>query len=250
MVEEELIIEIPYAGLGDHLFFSHLPKIAKESGYKKVYISSNSPFRHPDYKKIVWEYNPYIDGFIDQPGKSINIEEIINFLLRRKEIRHNLLDEIMYKFDLDNNKKWNEPEVYYKPQFIEKYNKVIYDPNYLSWVGDVSKEEAQAFIIKKDYHFDAIMKIRSEKHLIIPENYQDFIETPTLEDFCNLIYSSKKLYCLTSGTATLAAALGIKAHVFYGINQPRIFQHSKKHFYEKITPFLRNRLRYLFYNPN
>lgn len=27
-----LIIEIPYAGMGDHLFHSHLPKIAKENG--------------------------------------------------------------------------------------------------------------------------------------------------------------------------------------------------------------------------
>ena len=85
------------------------------------------------------------------------------------------------------------------------------------------------------------MKIRTEKVLYIPKPNDLFIETPTLQDFCDLIYSSKELFCLTSGTATLAAAIGKPAIVFYGANQGKGFRHSKMHQYILIpkNPFNR-----------
>lgn len=224
----ELIIEIPYGGLGDHLFHSHIPKIAKETGkYQKVYISNNSLYRHPDNKYIVWELNPYIDGFINEPGTKCDLKEIL------KNIRNscNLLDEIMYFFNLDDGNKMHEPEIYYKPMFIKEYHKTIFDPNYLSWVGDIDKKDMMWFLKKRKYSFDAIMKIRTEKALYIPKSTDFFIETPTLQDFCNLIYSSTKLFCLTSGTATLASSLGIGATVFWGKNQEKGYQHSLLHNY-------------------
>jgi hypothetical protein len=80
-MDKTLIIEIPYAGLGDHLFHSHIPRIAKEIGvYNKVYISEFSPFRSLDDKRIVWELNPHLDGFIAEHGKSIDITAIVNKL--------------------------------------------------------------------------------------------------------------------------------------------------------------------------
>lgn len=242
-MEKSLIIEIPYAGLGDHIFHSHLPRIAKEvHGYDKVYISNHSPVRHPDYKRIVWEYNPFVDGFTDERGISCDLNKIVSDW---KVGKRNLLDLVMLAFKLDNGVTGNEPEIYYQPKLRPEFEKVIYDPNYLSWVGDVIKEEAQNYFDLKGYAFDAIMKIRSEKHLVRPERYQEIIETPTLEDFCDLIYSAKKLYCLTSGTATLASALGKNAHVFYGFKQPSIFQHSKLHTYELIQPKLKKRLKHI-----
>ena len=57
---EQLIIKIKHGGLGDHLFYSHIPRIAKESGkYNKVFISNQSDFRNKDYKKLVWEFNKF-----------------------------------------------------------------------------------------------------------------------------------------------------------------------------------------------
>lgn len=245
-MENSLIIEIPYAGLGDHIFHSHLPRIAKEvHGYDKVYISNHSPVRHPDYKRIVWEYNPFVDGFTDEHGMACDLNKIVS---ENKVFNGNLLDLVMLAYNLDNGKTWNEPEIYYQPKLRAEFEKVIYDPNYLSWVGDVVKEEAQNHFASKGYEFNAIMKIRSEKHLVLPERYQHIIETPTLEDFCDLIYSAKKLYCLTSGTATLASALGKNAHVFYGLKQPSIFQHSKLHTYELIQPSMRKRLKHKLFS--
>ncbi|OFX32456.1 MAG: hypothetical protein A2X08_00580 [Bacteroidetes bacterium GWA2_32_17] len=233
-----LIIEIPYGGLGDHLFHSHLPRIAKITGkYDKVYISNKSLYRHLDNKLIIWELNPYVDGFIDKPGKTCDLKNILSNI----KTVSNLLDEIMCFYDLDDGTRMHEPEIYYNPIFIKEYNKIIFDPNYLSWVGKIDKEDMMWFLKKRNYSFEAIMKIRTEKVLYIPKPNDLFIETPTLQDFCDLIYSSKELFCLTSGTATLAAAIGKPAIVFYGANQGKGFRHSKMHQYILIpkNPFNR-----------
>ena len=115
-----LIIEIPYGGLGDHLFHSHIPRIAKETGrYDKIYISEFSIYRSLENKKIIWELNPFVDGFIEKHGKKIDIEDICKKNDNNRKITSNLLDEIMFEFGLDNGIRYNEPEIYYKPQYKE-----------------------------------------------------------------------------------------------------------------------------------
>ncbi len=245
-MESTLIIEIPYGGLGDHLFHSHIPRIAKETGkFEKVYLSSNSLFRHADYKKIVWDLNPYLDGFIDKPGVKVDLEKIV------PKIRNgcNLLDEIMYHYNLDDSIKMHEPEIYYKPIYKEEYHKVIYDPNYLSWVGAIDKKDVMWYLHKNKIKLDAVMKLRTANALFIPKSTTSFIETPTLQDFCDLIYSAEKLYCLTSGTATLACALGKKAIAFWGGGQPKGFQHSLLHNYLLIKRCPENKFLNLIKSP-
>ena len=233
MEKRRLVIEIPYAGLGDHLFHSHLPRIAKETNkFDEVFISEKSPYRHSDYKKLVWEINPYVDGFIDEKGLTCDLQKIVSKI--HVNSTFNLLDEIMFAFGLDNGKKWNEPEIYYKPKFIREYNYKIFDPNFLSWVGNVIPEDAMIFLKKQDFQIEKVMKQRSEKFLFIPDDKTEFITTETLFDFCDLISSSSKLFCLTSGTATIAAALGKPAIVLYGKEQPIGFRHSTIHNYFEI----------------
>ena len=212
-MNKTLIIEIPYAGLGDHLFHSHLPRIAKETGkYEKVYISSHSPVRHSDYKHIVWDLNPFIDGFIEEKGITCNIAKVV--AQAYSSLNNNLLDEIMLAYGLEDKLRMHEPEIYYQPIFVKAYNQSVYDPNFLSWVGTVDKKDVMSFLKKQNITFDAIMKIRTDKALYVPKKKDVFIETPSIEDFCNLIFSASQLYCLTSGTATLAAAIGKPATVF------------------------------------
>jgi len=243
MRNRKLIIEIPYGGLGDHLFHSHLPRIAKETGeYDKVFISKKSLFRHSDNMHIVWELNPYIDGFTDEKGITCNIMNITK-KIAEKRLENNLLDEIMLAYGLDDGKRSHEPENYYKPNYIPEYHKVIFDPNFLSWIGEIDKKDMMAYIKKKKIKFDAIMKIRTNQALYIPKPGDNFIETKTLTDFCNLIFSCKKLYCLTSGTATLAASLGKHAIVFFGENQEYAYQHSKLHNYIKVEKCFQNQLK-------
>lgn len=243
-----LIIEIPYAGLGDHLFHSHIPRIAKETNkYDKVYISKRSYYRHYDYIDLTWISNPYVDGLIELPGKTIELDYIVkNF--HNLNIKGNLLDAVMLAFDLDDGKRWHEPEIYYKPKFIENYNYTVYDPNFISYVGQINKFDVMSFMKKKGFSFDCVMKIRSEKALYVKNKKHKIIETPTLKDYCDLIYSCKKFYCLTSGSATLAAALNKPAIVFYGLHQSVAFQHSKLHTYCFVENKLINKIKNKVYN--
>jgi hypothetical protein len=234
-MNKSLIIEIPYGGLGDHLFHSHLPRIAKElGGYQFVYISNKSKLRHPDNKYVVWGLNPFVDGFVDEPGVSCDLGSIVKKLEKDTEGRVNLLDEIMLAFGLDDEERHHEPEIYYKPKFVEDYSKVIYDPNHLSCIGAANSKYAMLFFSKNNLTFEAIMRLRTEDAFYEPDGQEVFIDTPTLMDFCDLVFSSKKMFCLTSGTATLAAALKKPVTVFYGELQPRAFQHSKLHEYQLI----------------
>jgi hypothetical protein len=236
-----LIIEIKYAGLGDHLFHSHLPRIAKESKkYDKVCISDKSKFGHEDYKRLIWLNNPFVDGFINENGIHCDIGKQVAKVSRNSKT--NLLDEVMYYYGLDNGKLWNQPELFYKPKYREEFHYTIFDPNYMSWIGNVTNEDAMIFFKKHNVKFDFIMKIRGEKKMFIPTDTTKFIETPTLDDFCDLIFSSKNLHCLTSGTATLASALGRPSIVYYGIEQCDGFKHDKIHNYVYIPRDLKNRI--------
>src|SRR5262249_11671061 len=62
--KDVFVIHVAWGGLGDHLFFSHLPRIAKEQGYREVYVATHSEFRHDDYR-WVWILNPFVDGFAE-----------------------------------------------------------------------------------------------------------------------------------------------------------------------------------------
>lgn len=240
--EKSLIIEISYAGLGDHLFHSHIPRIAKESGkYDAVYLSNHSKFGHPDYKKLIWELNPFLDGFVDEPGIKCDVASCVEKV--NPSSATNLLDQVMYWYQLDNGLTWNNPEVYYQPNYRAEFAHTIYDPNFVSWIGNVIDEDAMIYFKKNKIHFDYIMKLRGNKTLFIPNNTTKFIETPTLFDFCDLIHSCTQLYCLTSGTATLASALGKPAIVFWGVEQNSGFQHYKQHTYRLIQRDFWNRIK-------
>ncbi len=241
MTEKTLIIEIKNSGLGDQLFHSHLPEIAKTIyRYDKVYISNKSEIKFDAYKEFVWDINPYIDGYTNKPGTGFDITDIINEVCTER----NLLDVIMVKFGLDNGLTQNQPKIYYQPKIITAFTKLsVYDPNYLSWIGDTTPEDFMHYIQKNNIRFDAIMKLRKGKIFFVPGNKTKYIETPTLMDFCDLIYSVKKFYCLTSGAATIASGINVPAFVFYGKKQPIGYQHYGKHKYILVKKKMKTRVK-------
>jgi len=212
--------------LGDHLFLSHLPRIAKESGaLDAVYISNRSIFRSNDYKRLIWELNPYVDGFTDVPG--------LHPIVQKTSEGTNILDEWMLALGLDDGKRFHEPEIYYKPHVRNELRDVaLYDPNYVSFVGDVDSASLQKFLKRSGVQIDAVMKLR-DKHVPLPFIKKE-VGTKSLEEFCDIIASCKSLYCLGSGTATLAAALHKPATVFYGEGHNPIFHHSVLHHYIQV----------------
>ena len=217
------VIEAKYGGVGDHLFYSHLPRIAKQSGkYDRVYVSNHSTFRNLEYRKLIWECNPYVDGFCDENGNYPLFDSV--------EEGMNILDKIMLMQGLDDGKRFHEPELYLRCEpRPDLSDSVVYDPNYVSYVGDISTEEIEGFLKNNHIHATHQMTLW-EKHFAI-EPYGTILQTDTLEAFCRVIVSCRQLLCLSSGTATLAAALDKPAIVFYGNGQKPMFHHSRLHRY-------------------
>jgi len=246
--EKTLILQIKYGGLGDHLFYSHIPRIAKETGaYEKVYISNLSEFRHPDYKKLVWHKNPHVDGFVD--GTGIEAEPV------KITLGENILDAVMLGLGLDDGKRFHEPELYFQPEIKKELtNKSVYDPNFVSFVGNFGSSDLQKWIEQNKIKIDCQMKLRDKNILL--KKVSETLQSKSLEDFCSIIISCKELYCLTSGTATLASALKKPATCFYGAGQDKNFHHSKMHKYifipesfinktqRKIITFVKNAKNY------
>ena len=227
----ELILQIAYGGLGDNLFYSHIPRIAKETcSYDRVFISNYSEFRNPDIKKLVWDMNPHVDGFVDEEGVSVNVDTSL-------PLGGNLLDEVMVGCGMDDGRLCHEPEVYYRPKFIEEYALAIYDPNYISNDGKLSTHAVARYFVQNGITLDASMKKITPTPIVIPEKLfaGHCITTPSLFDLCDLLHSCKAFYCLVSGSATLAAALGKHATVLVGNSVGKIFLHSTLHRYVQFS---------------
>ena len=225
---KKLVIQINYGGLGDNLFMSHLPRIAKETGiYKQVYISDRSIYRHPDYKKLIWDSHPFVDGYTHERGYHI---EFLKFDTKKL----NILDHIMHLHGLDDGTLFHEPELYFKPPIIpELADKIIFDPNYVSDAGEkINQKRIDAYFKENSISIDYQMQKRDKSVPIT--SFSQWLVSKSLEDFCSIILSCRELYCFASGTATLAASLGKKAHVFYAEGFNPQFLHSKNNVYIKL----------------
>lgn len=224
---QTFIIKVEYGGLGDHLFYSHLPRIAKQVfNYEKVLISNKSDFRHPDIKRLIWEFNPFIDGFCDEDTPVVVFNNVPSGM--------NILDKIMIERGIDDGIRFHEPEIFYNPHLkAELSNSRIFDPNYVSYVGAISKNK----ILNKIEKMGGVdfQLYQRDKSFGVFKNIPN-IRCLDLFDYCDLIASCKQFYCLTSGGATLSAALGKPCIAFYGFGQKaHFFHHSKLHQYIDVS---------------
>lgn len=216
----DFIIRVKYSGLGDHLFFSHLPRIAKLCGYNRVFVSNHNHYRNLEYRRYVWEMNPYVDGFTDQDAPCPE-----GFKLRDGE---NLLDSVMLRCGVDDGLRSHEPELYYHTEpdgFL--LDKVLFDPNFASNAGE-GVPEAQVREFAQRCGVEMVMPKRDRGFETgLPE-----VETDgSLGRYCQVIRSCRRFICMASGGATLAAAMGMPAWVIHGPHVKRMFLHSAMHVY-------------------
>lgn len=216
-MRRKLILEITAPGLGDHLFFSPIPRLAKKYNvYDEIYISDFSNFSRNEgiYKKIIWEANPYIDGFLSDRGiipPPIDYIKIKDF---------NIIDNYLNYFGIPAGKN-NLPELYHQFNFIKKLeDKNIYDPNCISyWVADnLNKDIILNFFNKNNITIYAQFPIKYNGILLpdIPviDYKNNFI------NWCDCVFSCKNFYCMFSGSSNLRAAMKKPANVL--IKQPLI----------------------------
>ena len=250
IAHRKLIIQSGYTGLGDNLFLSHLPRIAKESGeYDAVLVSNHTQFRDPACRMLIWESNRYVDGFTDEPGFELlpphtrdpgrnKLFELFFKLGLENRITHlekdcNLLDQFMLGMGLDDGHRFHEPEVHLEiPRVPEYENLVVYDPNYITNVGAVTSQKIRDYFDQMGINVQAQLSGRNNSVAITKPTAT--ITTKSLVDFCSLIVSCKELYCLTTGTATLAAALKKTCTVLYADGVNPLYHHSRLHHYVKV----------------
>lgn len=210
--DDTLVIQLPteYDGLGDNLVFSHIPRIAKESGkFKQVFISSRNSYKGADYADIIWGTNPYVDGFVDLPGTYSSIQ--MNRAMDKWYTlfpSFNLMDSIMFLHDLDDGTRGNMPECYYKPNKIESLEgKTVLD------VGAKTMDLSQ-LDVKKLMRFLQSNGIVPD-YVLSPGNldFEDVqeLKTSSIQHWADIMYSAKNYVCFNSGGYWLSAALGIKA---------------------------------------
>jgi len=222
----EFVIRVRYGGLGDHLLWSHLPRIAKTAGgFQKVYISNRSEYRQPDYKKLIWELNPFVDGFCDSDAECPAIPTIMPGA--------NCLDMMMLAFGLDDGSRFHEPEIFYSPKIITQLqDKHIFDPNYVSHAGAISNRKLIRYLDESG-PVDLQMRARSKSYGLRRD--VPVLNSEGVFNYCDVIASCRRFYCLTSGGATLAAALRKPSTVFYGYGVNRWFHHSPQHKYVDVS---------------
>ncbi len=238
-MKRKLVIELKFGGLGDHLFFSHIPRIAKTIyNYEYVYISNKSEIRSIATKQLIWDLNPYVDGFTDDDCTFFD-NDIFNLIIPNT----NILDKVMLSYGFDDNERFHEPEIYYKPQIISDCKDlVVFDPNYISNIGLVSNKKLNKFLNGfSDVH---VMK-KMNKVVKFSVNNKEIVAVDIF-NYCDIIFSSKQFICMTSGGATLSAALKKKSIVIYGFGQTELHRHSRLHNYVNLSSRNANFL-YFFY---
>jgi hypothetical protein len=248
--KHQIILQVGHGGLGDNLFLSHIPQIAKEVGnIRSVFISTRSLFRDAAYKQLIWESNPYVDGFVGEPGFELVgphtqgiRESLFNHYLLKMGLDNrisylkpgcNLLDQYMLALGLDDGLRFHEPKIYQQiPKRSEYENVTLYDPNYITNVGAISAGAVREFFEREGVQPNTQMQ--SHGNSLDLSELTNRISTTSIVDFCSLIVSCKALYCLTTGTATLAAALGKPCTVLFGEGVNEIYHHSRLHRYLRI----------------
>lgn len=207
---KDMILLLKWGGLGDSLTFSTLPELCYKNNIN-FYLSSQSKniFRNEEIFDLVWKCNPYFKGFSDKEPNAGNIH--ISDLGRRNDN-----DSMIQCFE----------RIYFK-ESVNKYPKVYYDCNYIDKLKDITLIEVSAISAVAEYNQDKenvfniinkLMKEENEKNLriVIHNNINQnnlfsfdlpIININNLYEYCDFIYSSKRLICLDSGSNSLSSAI-------------------------------------------
>ncbi len=228
--EKQLVIQIPFGGLGDHLVYSSLPELLWTQKGIKTFISNKSIYRSKAIRDFVWGLNPYIE-FTSNNGWFIHQPINYNFLT---------LDKYLQKlFNLQGN---GCPKVYYKPHLIEQIKgKDVVDPSF----GTSGKANGY---YEKDFHkrFIEYLKSNVNEFILIAHRHsktknplEELIERTfnpncysifTIEELVDVLYSAGKRYLMYSGSASLSAATGLSSIVLCNRKAVPNFQYKNNNY--------------------
>ena len=221
---EILDIYIKHPGLGDSLFYSHIPRLAKNFGYERVRVHVPLSVYKEEKTDLIWRINPFVDDVLPNKGGRLSP---ISF---RPGVP--LLDSIAMDMGLVNEIKNFEPEVFYKPS--NKYEGVVvYDGNFISGAGLINEKLIHQMLFQEP---DLIcLRPLSSKYISSGKDNKYHLSLSSLSDYFDLLASAEKLYCLVSGGASLRPAFGRASTVFYGLGQCAAHRHSLHNTYVDVS---------------
>jgi len=217
-----LVIGSKHGGLGDHLFLSPIPRIAKENipGIK-VFLSKQSVFRSNQVFDLIWKSNPFLDGSIDLPIDTRLEKSSAD--LSSSFVMNRMLESLNLPLD-----PFIKPELYCRPQIQSSgcqraCGRTLIDLNYVSYVGALTFND-KAHIVSKYIHKSPVL-VNPSNSLKRKFPGLENISVANIFEYASMIELAAKFVCLPSGGATLAAALTSQADVFYGCGFQGIFRH-------------------------
>ncbi len=227
-------INIPWNGLGDNLFHTHLPYLAKQNGYSSVIINITEKVYKSDINKLVWKTNPFVTDIKIYNQGAYYKETFLN---------SNILHKISYfynlecPFDVEPYVNFNKIDSFYE-------NKTVFDPNYISASGIVSQDKICKYI--SSYDNIVFMNNLNFRYIYKTNNYS--IKPLNLEEYFTIVNSCKYFISAVSGGCSLRAAFGKRGSALYGIGQNPLHRHSNLIKYIDVTPkYINNNFFYYLY---
>jgi hypothetical protein len=229
---DRMVIEIPYPGIGDHLFYSPLPELLTQNNIcKDVFVSSKSAFRTPEMYDLIWGSNPFIRGRIDEFGWS-------NTGFRPEG--GNFLDGIVYQFSGVIPKLGSTtPKLYLETKRpVEPASPyLILDFNRISNQHRIAMEAVEKVLRSHLEKLGTSLKIVVYESLFLKEliasnppfaallKSRDFEvrrSEPTLANYFSIIEHCDVFFGFYSGGANVAAAYNRRSFIFCERKDPAI----------------------------
>jgi hypothetical protein len=224
----KFVLQVSYGGLGDHLIYASLPDLLFRKFGIETCISTASPFRSKDIRRLVWENNTHA-RFSDEQGRVLQIPRL------RKYSNYN--DVLLKMFPVAGAPSISIP---YIPQLrADVAGKIVCDLTF-GPSGALNGYDSESFR-------EAVFRHLSEHGIISravflePEDpYPDrsilsfirsragTVETLKVQglfELADILYSAQERVLLYSGSASLSAALGKHATVLCRHMANRYFQY-------------------------
>jgi len=200
------VIMESFGGLGDTLQKSTIPRMLTEQGHQ-VYLNTTwdgegnpngGHIHNPEIKRLVWEMNPHVRGFTEEPPTIV-----------RKGTPTNLHGDFIKNWEsfygLPPTNSY--PEMYYLPRRVDGIEAVL-DLSWLSgcYTPETVRSMASQIVAKQtSFRWKQILSIYQANHVEL-EGVES-IRCDTIFDLADVLSSASMIVTLSSGSHMLAAAI-------------------------------------------
>ena len=212
VTQDPVIISAYAGGLGDALCFSTLPEMYARTG-RTVLIGRPAvepAIRNPETKRLVWEANPFVSGFVDDVGITFTHREMHNWIWQQNQTR-TLVEamEALHGFEPIHRL----PKIYYQPKWRSEVRQTVYaDPTSIS--QRMSPDVFESFV-------DHVCRARnfSRNEIVVlssrysgPQGVGSLCANPRYEvkdifEYADIIASCRLFITTESGGGILASAI-------------------------------------------